>query len=110
MKIWVIAQHQKGQLRRVTLELAAKTKELGDATVIEVLAERYSALSFVSALAAKASADKPDLILVGTTVNGRDLAPRLSARLAWGYAADCTGLVIDGPALTVERTMYAGKI
>ncbi|HKW77955.1 MAG TPA: electron transfer flavoprotein subunit alpha/FixB family protein [Candidatus Limnocylindria bacterium] len=110
MKVWVLAQHQKGQLRRVSLELAAKAKQLGDATVIEIQAERYSALAFVGPLASQAKSDTPDLILIGATTDGRDLAPRLAARLGWAYAADCTAIAIDGTTLTVDRPMYAGKI
>ena len=110
MKVWVLAQHQKGQLRRVSLELAAKAKQLGDATVIEIQAERYSALAFVGPLASQAKSDTPDLILIGATTDGRDLAPRLAARLGWAYAADCTAIAIDATTLTVDRPMYAGKI
>ena len=110
MKVWVLAQHQKGQLRRVSLELAAKAKQLGDATVIEIQAERYSALAFVGPLASQAKSDTPDLILIGATTDGRDLAPRLAARLGWAYAADCTAIAIDAATLTVDRPMYAGKI
>jgi electron transfer flavoprotein alpha subunit len=64
----------------------------------------------VSALAAKAKSDAPELILIGATPNGRDLGARLAARLGWAYAADCTGVTANGGTLAVERPMYAGKI
>ena len=42
MKIWVVAEKKDGQLRRVSLELAAKAATLGDVTVLEVTGERVS--------------------------------------------------------------------
>ena len=37
---------------------------------------------------------KPEIMLVGATSIGRDLGPRVSARVATGLTADCTGLEI----------------
>jgi electron transfer flavoprotein alpha subunit len=111
MKTWVVAERREQDLRRVTLELAAKATGLGEASVVEVTGlQRYSALPTVAALAARAKTDPPDLVLVGATPNGRDLGARLAARLGWAYAADCTGLAADGASLVVDRPMYAGKI
>ena len=111
MKVLVVAERKGKDLRRVTLELAAKANELGDASVVEVSGlEHHSALPAVSALAARVKADTPDLILTGATPNGRDVGARLAARLGWAYAADCTAVAADGGALSVERPMYAGKI
>ena len=39
--------------------------------------------------------EKPEILLIGATCIGRDLAPRLSARLNTGCTADCTELDID---------------
>ncbi len=38
---------------------------------------------------------EPDIVLMGATTTGRDLAPRLAAMLDTGIAADCTDLYID---------------
>ncbi len=112
MTTWVIAERKDGALRRVTLELAAKAAALGGATtVLEVTGlERYSPLPFVRALAAKASLDAPELVLVGATPVGRDLAARLASRLGWVYAADAADLSRSGDSLEVVRGMYAGKV
>jgi len=111
MKTWVIAERKEGKLRRVTLEIAAKARELGDVTVLEVSGlERYSPLPAVAALAAKAEAESPSLVLIGSTVNGRDLAARLAARLRWAYASDCTELAAASDGFEVSRPMYAGKV
>jgi electron transfer flavoprotein alpha subunit len=102
VKSLVVAERKGTELRRVTLELAAKARELGDATVVEIAGERYSPLPCVS--------EKPDLVLVGATLNGRDLGARLAARLGRVYAADVTGLRAAGSALEVDKPMYAGKV
>jgi electron transfer flavoprotein alpha subunit len=110
MKVLVVAERKDGELRRVSLELAAKAKELGEATVLEISGERYSPLPWVSALAKKVEADSPDLVLLGATLNGRDLGARLAARLGRVYAADVTAVATAGNALEVQRPMYAGKV
>jgi len=110
VKTLVVAERKGTELRRVTLELAAKARELGEAAVVEIAGERYSPLPFVSALAKKVESDKPDLVLLGATLNGRDLGARLAARLGRAYAADVTGLRAAGNALEADKPMYAGKV
>ena len=111
MKVWVIAELKEGELRRVSLEAVAKATELGDADVLELHSdERASALVGATALAERARAGAPDLILVGATPAGRDLAARLAAKLGWTYLSECAELWIeDGQAVAV-RSMYAGKV
>jgi electron transfer flavoprotein alpha subunit len=110
VKTLVVAERKGSDLRRVTLELAARAGELGEATVVEIAGERYSALPFVSALAKKVEAEKPDLVLLGATLNGRDLGARLAARLGRAYAGDVTGLRLAGNAVEIDKPMYAGKV
>jgi len=110
VKTLVVAERKGTEFRRVTLELAAIARELGDASVVEIAGERYSPLPFVSALARKVESHKPDLVLLGATLNGRDLGARLAARLGRAYAADVTGLHAAGNALEVDKPMYAGKV
>src|SRR2546423_5950954 len=110
VKALVVAERKGTDLRRVTLEIAAKARELGEATVVEIAGERYSALPFVSALAKKIEAEKPDLVLLGATLNGRDLGARLAARLGRAYAAEVTNVRPAGNALQPRKPMYAGKV
>ena len=110
MKTLVVAERKGTDLRRVTLELAVKARELGETTVVEIAGERYSPLPFVSALAKKVEAEKPDLVLLGATLNGRDLGARLAARLGRVYAADVTDLRAAGNALELDKPMYVGKV
>ena len=48
-------------------------------------------------------------VLLGATALGKDLAPRLAARIGCPLAADATGLAVDGGAIVVTRPVYAGK-
>ena len=62
---------------------------------------RYSTDGFTTALAAVVAKEKPSVLLFGATPNGRDLAPRVAARLPWASPPTARGLPIDpstGPA------------
>ncbi len=54
---------------------------------------------------------KPDIILVGATTQGRDLAPRISSSLHTGLTADCIGLDINEKGqLAATRPTFGGKL
>ena len=53
---------------------------------------------------------KPDVVLVGHTAMGRDLAPRVAARLGLGLISDCTGVEVNGEEIVFIRPIYAGKL
>ncbi|HUW63784.1 MAG TPA: electron transfer flavoprotein subunit alpha/FixB family protein [Spirochaetia bacterium] len=69
----------------------------------------YTTLTYTKVLADLARAKSPRLVLSGYTVMGRDLMPRLAARLGTGLFTDCTGLELDGQELVFTRPVYAGK-
>ena len=50
---------------------------------------------------------KPNILLIGATNNGRDLAPRMSGRMKNGVVADCTILTVDTEEGLVEWTRPA---
>ena len=50
---------------------------------------------------------KPNILLIGATNNGRDLAPRMSGRMQNGVVADCTILTVDTAESLVEWTRPA---
>jgi electron transfer flavoprotein alpha subunit len=54
----------------------------------------------------------PAILLVGATAIGRDLAPRVSARVGTGLVADCTKLEIDPETknLSMTRPAFGGNI
>lgn len=57
-------------------------------------------------------AHKPEVVLYGATAIGRDMAPRVSARVHTGLTADCTGLEIDPETknLQMTRPAFGGNI
>ena len=69
----------------------------------------YSSEGYTNTLAAFIGKTQPAIILVGATAMGRDLGPRLAARLGVGLASDCTTLEIDGGRLLATRPIFAGK-
>ncbi len=110
MKILVVAEQKDGEVRRVSREIAAKAQSFGDVDVVTVKSERYSPIPWTAAIAEKAKASAVDCVLLGATVNGRDLGARLAAKLGWAYASDCTDVTAKDGALEAKRPMYAGKI
>jgi electron transfer flavoprotein alpha subunit len=69
----------------------------------------YSSEAYTDTVAALVGKVEPAIILLGATAMGKDLAPRLAARLGVGLASDCTALEIDGSRLLATRPIYAGK-
>ena len=56
--------------------------------------KEYRTEPYTHALASVINEYKPEIMLVGATAIGRDLGPRVSARVATGLTADCTVLEI----------------
>jgi electron transfer flavoprotein alpha subunit len=69
----------------------------------------YSASSFSQALHTLAEEDKPEIILFSATSMGKDLAPRLAAKLGVSLTSDCTVTSIKKGKLEVTRPIFAGK-
>ena len=114
LQIWVIAERAAGgELRRVSLQLAAKATALavgGTVTLLEVTGEHPSAVDAAAALAARAASGPPDLVLIGATATGRDLGARLAAERGWAYLSECTDLRPADGKLEADRVLYAGKV
>ena len=54
---------------------------------------------------------RPSVLLIPATETGRDLAPRVSARLQTGLTADCTGFDVDQEGNLIQiRPTYGGNI
>jgi len=67
---------------------------------------------YTKALTAVINEEKPEVVLVGATSIGRDLAPRVSARIHTGLTADCTALDIEEETrhLLMTRPAFGGNI
>jgi len=69
----------------------------------------YHAVLYADAIQRIANKCSADVIIVGHTAQGRDLAPRLAARLSWGLVSDVTEIRKEGEELRFLRPIYAGK-
>jgi len=75
------------------------------------LLENYSTDGYTTAITTVIIKEKPSIFLYGATANGRDLAPRIAARIATGLTADCTSFDInDEKQLIQTRPAFGGNI
>ncbi len=74
--------------------------------------KQYRTAPYTRALAEVVTKHKPEIILLGATTLGRDLAARLAVRVGAGLTADCTGLAIDPVKkhLLQTRPAFGGNI
>ena len=140
--LWVVAEHLHGEFRRGTYELLGKGRELADKRGAELCAvllgdqvqgraadliargadrvylaqdpvlAHYRTGPYTDVLAGMINQFKPEMVLVSATPQGRDLAPRVAARISAGLTADCTGLDIDeAEGLLVQtRPAFGGNL
>jgi electron transfer flavoprotein alpha subunit len=140
--VWVFAEQREGHLNKVSLELLGKAQELGAALSQSVsavlLGDRVSGLAetlfeygaetvylaehkalkdfrtnaYTQALEELVKQYKPNILLMGATHLGRDLAPRVSRRVGVGLTADCTELSIDPEEkiLLQTRPAFGGNV
>ena len=69
----------------------------------------YSAAGFSQALFSLVEDIKPEVILFSASSMGKDLAPRLAAKLGVSLASDCTRTIAEDGKLEVVRPIFAGK-
>ena len=140
--IWVFAEQRGGQLHQVSLELMGKARELGTflgqeisalllgenvAGLSEILIEHgadqvflaehsalkdYRTTAYTKVIEELVKEYRPNILLMGATHIGRDLAPRVSRRVGVGLTADCTELSIDPQEqiLLQTRPAFGGNV
>jgi len=69
----------------------------------------YSAEGYAEVVAKAVELAQPNAIFFGGTAMGRDLAPRVAARLGVGALADAVEITLDGETFVVKRPVYSGK-
>jgi electron transfer flavoprotein alpha subunit len=69
----------------------------------------YSSDGYAQAIADAVTAKGAKVLIVAATSVGKDVAPRVAARLGAGYSADVTGLTLEAGKLQALRPVYAGK-
>ncbi|MBQ8537776.1 MAG: electron transfer flavoprotein subunit alpha, partial [Clostridia bacterium] len=140
--VWVFAEQRQGQLMPVALELLGEGRRLADSrgtTLSAILCgsdvrdlapeliahgadtvylldhpllSHYSTDGYGQAIYQAVVAKKPEILLMGATPLGRDLAPNLAVRCNTGLTADCTSLAIDPEdgKLCQTRPAFGGNL
>lgn len=74
------------------------------------LLDSYSTEGYCETIVQVAQKEQPMVILGSASAMGRDLLPRVAAKLAVGLAQDCVeAAIVDGQQLECVRPIYAGK-
>jgi electron transfer flavoprotein alpha subunit len=138
--VWVFIEQADGNPARVSLELLGAGRSLADKLGVQVtalligmgvseiaqeliyfgadtvivaedaVAKDYRTEVYTNIIVEQALKGKPEILLVGATCIGRDLAPRIAARLNTGCTADCTELDIDNETgVMVATKPYFGR-
>jgi len=68
---------------------------------------RYSTAPYSRMITSLIRKYKPEIVIIGATTTGRDLASRIAARIKTGLTADCTGLAIDPEKKVLRQTRPA---
>ena len=139
-KILVFAEHRNNELKKSTFEALTLAGNLANSSGAEWLtvligsdlaglesdlskfgASRiikykngklalYNSEAYAGILADVVKEDRADVVLLPATAMGKDLAPRLGAKLNAGVATDCTSVSWENGELKIIRPMYAGKV
>ncbi len=136
MKILIYGEHRDGRIKKITFENITLARTLsedfevvfignvddafkdqvaqyGAANVLfvnEPSLHTYSPDGYAKILMRLVKDRQPDLLLMGATATGKDLAPRVSALLNVPLATDCVAVEVENGQLKLVRPMYAGKV
>lgn len=139
--VWVFIEQSDGEPAKVSWELLGKGRELADKLGVELCAlvighqveplcheafrygaskaylldhpiyRDYRTQPYLEACCHVIEQYKPEVILMGATGMGRDLAGAVATRVGTGLTADCTGLDIDDQRnLMQTRPAFGGNI
>lgn len=140
--VWVFAEQREGELQKVSLELLGEGRRQADKLGVKLTAlllgsnieglsktlaehgadevlvaddkllEHYTTDAYTKVICDLANERKPGILFVGATFIGRDLGPRVAARLNTGLTADCTSIDVDveNGDLLATRPAFGGNL
>ncbi len=140
--VWVFAEQREGQLQKVSLELLGEGRKVADKLGVKLTAlllgdnvsdlantlashgadevliaedknlAHYTTEAYTKVICDLASERKPGILFVGATFIGRDLGPRVAARLTTGLTADCTSIdvEVENGDLLATRPAFGGNL
>lgn len=139
MKILIVAEQRDSRFKKAALESATAARTLADTLGAELIGlvagsgvtpiagelgaggvrtviavdqpdlARHSNTALAKVIASVATQEKADIIILSATLTGKDLAPRVAAKLNAGLAADCVALTVENGEVIATRPVYAGK-
>lgn len=137
--VLVVAEVREGELKKVTLEMIGKGREIaqtlgGGVNVVllgsgvspladkvghygvqtiyladDPVLKNYTPEGYTKVFTDLIKESDPAVVLLAASTRGKDLAPRMAARLAVGLASDCTDIEARDGHLLFTRPIYAGK-
>jgi electron transfer flavoprotein alpha subunit len=137
--VWVVVEHQDGAAKKISLELLGCAHALAAAwsgkivalvpgsgtaqvaaalgsrgadivlTAEHPLLQRYTTDGYATVVTEALRKETPAVALFGATSQGRDLAPRVAARLGAGIVTDCTSVQVQDGTLVATRPVYTRK-
>lgn len=140
--VWVFAEQRNGELLNVAIELLGEGRKIADKLGVQLTAvllgnnvknmtetlikygadkvilgdhellETYTTDGYAKVISELIEEKKPEIMLIGATNIGRDLGPRISAKVKTGLTADCTRLEIDDEdkKLLQTRPAFGGNL
>lgn len=138
--VWIFIEQEGGKIADVSLELVCKGRELaarlgvktealllGDKVescvdtlysygcdtvylVEDARLEPFTVLPYARAIVDLVREHKPNILLFGATLKGRELAPRVASEKLGGLTADCTDLRIDDFEDKKNNKSYTNKL
>ncbi len=138
--VWTIAEISGGEIKAISFELLAAARQLADAlgTTVGSVVIGHEAASVAGSLfacgadevavaespalanfapepwtkviASFAAAHDPQVMLLGHSALGKELAGRLAVRLGTSVVADCTHLAVDGGKVVCTRPIFGGTM
>jgi electron transfer flavoprotein alpha subunit len=139
--IWVIVEVARGRVRPVTYELLGKARQLASKIGGEVVAvammdtdpdmnhqlasygadkilritspalSTFTSEPYTAGLVDAISKFAPHSVIFPSTAMGRDLAPRVAARMGLGLTSDCIDLQLDGQARLIQhKPAFGGAV
>jgi electron transfer flavoprotein alpha subunit len=135
-EVWVFAEQHNGKLEDTPLELMSKARRLADILGVKLAAvllgsdvkdltkkliqfgadkvyvvrdpllQSYQANSYAKVMLDLIHKHKPQIVLYGATVTGRDLAPRIASAAKAGLTADCTDLQIGNHKTAKDKKLH----
>ncbi|UOY94244.1 electron transfer flavoprotein subunit alpha/FixB family protein [Ectobacillus sp. JY-23] len=136
-KVLVMGEVREGSLRNVSFEAVAAAKTIAEGgevvgllvgegiaslaqslitygadrviTIEDAKLKAYTSDGYAQAVLAAVEAEQPGGIVFGHTALGKDLSPKLAAKLDAGLVSDVTALEVAGGNVVFTRPIYSGK-